>query len=235
MAYESASPIVGVSGALDPAAPVVSVPHMRVTLKRDPMTEIPTDIREHELALVQALYGEENVTVVKTFDMEVPETSVDEEYARLLAKYKLTRTKVVQDVFPTKKALADEMGVAYRPARGARRAEQLPGSLVVENYDPRMSNVSGGDEVGGIEAEIAKAQAEADAKIAALKQRLGEAKEDEKAGKASAKAVSAKEPTINAAKAQPVVIVNADQVAAAKAAPKVVKPAVKKALAKKGK
>jgi hypothetical protein len=203
---------------------------LQVTINRDAMTAIPTDIREHELPILQELYDDDRVTVVKSFTMQVPEASVDEEYARLEAKYKLSRTAAVRQVYPTRKALADAMGVAYKPQRGSQRQAPMPGSLVITNPDPRMSNVSGGDDVSALEAELAKAQKEAEAKLASLKQQIEDAKLDEKL---APKPAAAAETGVDAARATPVVIVSKAEVKAAKT-PKAVS-APKAAKAKKGK
>lgn len=166
MAYEKPNLEAGLTAELDPNAPQVEATVLRVTVKRDAMTSIPVDVREHEMPILEVLHGDDAIEVVQTMVMDVPDLSVDEEYDRLLRKYALTRTDVVEKVYPSRRNLADAMGVAYKVKRGAvRSAGKMPGSAVVDNQDPRIKSVDG-SETGAAAAKAASVELRADVGLA---------------------------------------------------------------------
>jgi hypothetical protein len=167
MAYEKANLDAGLVAELDPDAPTADVTIHRVVVGRvnDPMTKINVDVREHELPILEELHGADNIEVVETLVMALPEMTVDEEYDRLERKYALTRTKVVRSVYPTRHSLANAMGVRYVARKGVRGGNQVPGAAVVINDDPRIKKTTTG-EVANAEAKATSVAVRADAGLA---------------------------------------------------------------------
>ena len=119
-APEGATP----SGALQPTGDTThpepqgpEIESVVIKLKVNEMTTIPKRVFSHEVAILQTLHGEENVAVEEGSEKEQKiQSTVDEEYARLLRAYGRKGAKAVQTVYPSAALLADELGLS-RPAR----------------------------------------------------------------------------------------------------------------------
>lgn len=112
------------SGAPQPAGDTIhpepegpKVESIVIKLKLNEMTTIPKRVFAHEVAILQTLHGEENVALVEGSEQPKKiQSTVGEEYARLLRAYGRKGAKAVQTVYPSAALLADELGLS-RPTR----------------------------------------------------------------------------------------------------------------------
>lgn len=92
------------------------VTSVRVKVNRD-MYEIPRRVFEHEVVILQVLFGEEAVEVMEGTEREQAMIGdAADEYDRLMRVYGRKGAEVVRQVYPTSAALADEIGIS-RPKR----------------------------------------------------------------------------------------------------------------------
>jgi len=86
-----------------------------VIVDRDTM-QIPTEVAEHEVPILEAIHGRGAVTVLETYDEGAEVESPDAEHARLRRKYTRQNTNPVLSVFPRGPSdLAAALGVRYAP------------------------------------------------------------------------------------------------------------------------
>lgn len=92
------------------------VESVRVLIDRD-MSRIPRRVFEHEVVILQSLFGEENVEVMEGTerDQQLIGDAADE-YDRLMRVYGRKGADIVRQIYPTSAALADEIGID-RPRR----------------------------------------------------------------------------------------------------------------------
>lgn len=118
----------------------IELVELLVTIQRDPMVKIPTTIYEHELPIIQELYGEDHVEVLKRQLVRVDYFDADTEYDRLVRKYAMSQDKmIVRKVLGSNpRQLAQEAGLDYSPRSGKHKATKLAESAVVDNNDGRV-------------------------------------------------------------------------------------------------
>lgn len=98
------------------AAKGQKVDSVRVKVNRD-MYGIPRRVFEHEVVILQSLFGEESVEVIEGTDrMEPMIGDAADEYDRLMRVYGRKGAEIVRQIYPTSAALADEIGIS-RPKR----------------------------------------------------------------------------------------------------------------------
>lgn len=108
-----------------------------VLIRSDAMTQTPTEAYDHELPILELVHGVDNIEIAagKSRLVTLENFSVDDEYDRIVRRFALSQRKeAAAEVYggnPT--LLAQELGVAYRRSRGARRAKVLTASLEVDN------------------------------------------------------------------------------------------------------
>lgn len=110
-----------------------------VEVVRDPMTKIGTQVLDHEIPILEALHGADNVIIRSTEDVQVSDIDAGTEYDRLMRKYERSNEggDIVQKVYgQTPRELAEEMGLPYKTARGVRQARQQAGSVFVDGANP---------------------------------------------------------------------------------------------------
>jgi hypothetical protein len=87
---------------------------LHVNIVRDPMVKIAAEIFEHELPILEALNGEDNIEVVSEEEVEVANFNVVDEYDRLRRKYrKLDQGSAIDALGRTPATLAKRLGIAY--------------------------------------------------------------------------------------------------------------------------
>ncbi len=134
-----ASQEVLASRAEDPPGTTYTMMHrLLITITRDPMTKIPKHVYQHELPLWEMLEGEDKISVEREKDVEVKDFDVEAEYDRLVRQFGQNKdgknvAVLVYGINPT--ALAQELGIYYKPTVGARVARKAPQSLQVGGED----------------------------------------------------------------------------------------------------
>lgn len=110
-----------------------------VMVTRDPMMKVPTTVLDHEIPILIALHGEENVAIVETRKVKLTNVSPGSEYDRLTSKYeKSSVAGVVQAVYGNNPSLlAEDMGLPYQRQRGARVARKAAASLFIDHENPQ--------------------------------------------------------------------------------------------------
>ena len=97
-----------------------TITSVRVKISKD--TAVMTKrVYEHEVVLLQVLFGEEAVEIVPDSEDETPVGTASEEYDRLMRVYGKKGSKVVREVYPSAAALAAETGLS-RPRTKATKA-----------------------------------------------------------------------------------------------------------------
>lgn len=107
---------------------VIEMTVLHVNIVRDPMVKIPAEIFEHELPILEALNGEDNVEVVSEETVEVENFDVVDEYDRLMRKYrKLEQSNFAEVLGRSPRKLAKQLGMEYDDAttRRTRRSQAL--------------------------------------------------------------------------------------------------------------
>lgn len=99
----------------------VTIPTVAISITRDAMTILPAVVPAHELPVVQAVFGEDNVEQVR----EAGEVELDAaiEAERLVSKY---GQGALESAFGTnfKTAIAKAIGEAAAPAKAATSAKK---------------------------------------------------------------------------------------------------------------
>lgn len=97
---------------------------VRVYIQKTPMMKIPCIIWEHEIELMKASHGEENVRIDATRDVPRPsDFNVIDEYARLGNKYNVKGESIVAQVFPKVSDLASALNLPM-PKKGVADEQQ---------------------------------------------------------------------------------------------------------------
>ena len=98
---------------------------LHVNIVRDPMVKIAAEIFEHELPILEALNGPDNVEVISEEDVEVANFNVVDEYDRLRRKYrKLDQGAAIDALGRTPATLAKRLGIAYDRDAVQRRGQR---------------------------------------------------------------------------------------------------------------
>lgn len=99
----------------------VELTQLLVLVKKDPMMQVPKRVFAHELPLLQATFGEDNVETKEEETVEVSNFTVDGEYGRLAALYNTKDSKTMFEVYGNSpRQLAEELGLPWSNNRGAR-------------------------------------------------------------------------------------------------------------------
>lgn len=97
---------------------------VRVKISKDTAV-LSRRVFEHEVVLLQLLFGEENVEIVEGSEMQEPVGNATEEHDRLLRVYGKKGAKIVREVYPTSASLASEAGLKKAPARASKPGLEL--------------------------------------------------------------------------------------------------------------
>lgn len=97
------------------------VPSVRVVIAKDETTSIPRRVFEHEVPVLQTLWGEDRVKVLEgsEVDMELGGDAAYE-FERMLRVYGRKGENAVRAVYHNPGSLADELGIAAPRARSTR-------------------------------------------------------------------------------------------------------------------
>lgn len=115
----------------------VTLTQVLVLIVKDPMSKIPRTVFDHELPILRAIFGEENVVEQEAREVQVTNFTVAGEYERLVRNYEAAGAGVVRAVYgPNPRDLADTIGMAYKPPRGVQnRTTKMAQSLQVDNSE----------------------------------------------------------------------------------------------------
>lgn len=120
------------------------LPRVRVTLIREDLFEVVSDVFEHELPILLAAFGAGNVVPVEGAKVKpgVIEDGVDGEYARLKRKFRRPNSDAspVARAYPSAADLARAIGVDYQPHTGL--APSLPESYQYDGEQEESSDES---------------------------------------------------------------------------------------------
>lgn len=105
---------------------MAEVPLVRVKIQRD-LEHIVTDVFQHEVDILRAVHGEDNVEVLEDVDPgygELPDNA-GAEYKRLQNKYDRRNFRVIQGLFP--KGVSDVASASGLANKSAGRGESQAG------------------------------------------------------------------------------------------------------------
>lgn len=103
---------------------VDSITSIRVKISKD--TAVMTKrVYEHEIIVLQMLFGEEKVEVVEGSEDETPVGTATEEYDRLMRVYGKKGAKVVREVYPSAAALAADTGLSRPKVKATKAGMEL--------------------------------------------------------------------------------------------------------------
>ncbi|MDQ2150066.1 hypothetical protein RBI22_15210 [Alcaligenaceae bacterium C4P045] len=171
--------------------PIKSLKVLQVTIRRDAQTITPTSVLEHELPVLRAIYGKENVQKTGTAD-KAREVETDQEYKRLADKYGMEALTTVYGDEESGR-LDDSYKVFAPPSRTAaevnKNGSQDPVSdvltaadngidpdVVTRNFDPAATPAGG----AAVDPHAVKVDKEGANKVGAAKAAAKTAKVAEK-------------------------------------------------------
>lgn len=108
-----------------PKQDTITMTVLHVNIVRDPMVKVATEVFEHELPILEALNGEDNIEVVSEEEVEVANFNVVDEYDRLRRKYrKLDQGAAIDALGRTPATLAKRLGIKYERDATERRGKR---------------------------------------------------------------------------------------------------------------
>jgi hypothetical protein len=111
--------------AKEPQPETQTMTILHVNIVRDPMVKIAAEVFEHELPILEALNGEDNIEVVSEEEVEVANFNVVDEYDRLRRKYrKLDQGVAIDALGRTPATLAKRLGIKYERDATDRRQKR---------------------------------------------------------------------------------------------------------------
>lgn len=124
-------PKVAIVGASD--EPTVTLRMLSVKIVRDEKTVIPVDAFEHELPILQAIFGADFVQTASTENVKVANFNAHDELARLKRKYKVAGANpegadVVGRVYRDARELAQQAGVDFEHGQAKAPAASVQSS-----------------------------------------------------------------------------------------------------------
>lgn len=120
-AKQSSGPKPGKRAARAKSDDETPVPSVRVLIVKDETTTIPKRVFEHEVPILQTIWGEDKIEVVEGSEIELDlDGNADTEFARLLRVYGRKHENAVRAVYHNPGSLADEIGIAAPRARSAK-------------------------------------------------------------------------------------------------------------------
>lgn len=126
-APEDADPSLGPKPSKDRAAITEAegpeVESVRVLIKRNELTTVPKRVFSHEVVILQAIHGEENIEVVEGSEVQLPLIGdAQQELDRLVRVYGRKQQQIVLAQYGNARQLADELGIdAPRVRRATKR------------------------------------------------------------------------------------------------------------------
>jgi hypothetical protein len=125
-APEGAVPSPGVKPSRDRTRLVVGagpeVESVRVKIKRNELTTIPKRVFSHEIVILQAIHGEENIEVVEDSELQLPLIGdAQDELDRLIRVYGRKQSAVVLAQYSSARVLAEELGIKAPAVRRATK------------------------------------------------------------------------------------------------------------------
>ena len=97
---------------------------VRVKIAKDTAV-LSRRVFEHEVVILQMLFGEESVEIVEGSEMEEPIGNASEEHDRLLRVYGKKGAAAVRQFYPNAAALAAEAGLKKAAAKASRPGLEL--------------------------------------------------------------------------------------------------------------
>lgn len=98
------------------------VESVRVLIKRNELTTVPKRVFSHEIVILQAIHGEENIDVVEGSEVDLPLAGdAQAELDRLVRVYGRKQQAIVLAQYGNARQLADELGIEAPKVRRATK------------------------------------------------------------------------------------------------------------------
>ena len=118
----------------DGAGETVTLVQHVCTVSNDPATKVPTEVYDHEVAVLEAIHGVGNVEIVdgRSEEVDVENFTPEAEYDRLLRKYVTKNEPKVRGVYGSPNQLAAELGFKPKARVGTTAKRQQAQSIAVD-------------------------------------------------------------------------------------------------------